>query len=82
MVAISTAPGRTSCHAISVSGNHLNSMANSAVRMASDTMKLMASPMRVAAVPAHDENAARLALITREIANRKPRPRMPAKETR
>jgi len=38
--------------------------------------------MRVAAVPAHDENAATLALITREIANRKPRPRMPAKETR
>ena len=77
-----TAPGRTSPHAISVSGNHLNSMANSAVRIASDAAKLMASPTARDNVPAQDDNAARIVLSTRETASRKPRPRIPANDTR
>src|SRR5690349_518521 len=80
--AVATAPGTTSRHAISVSGNHLNKDANSAVRMTSEAIKLMTSPTAVDAVPAHEEKAARPVLMTSDTASGKPSARMPANETR
>lgn len=67
--------------AMSVSGNHLNSIANNAARMTSEATRLTASPM-AAPLPPQDESAARAALTTRETTRRKPNPRMPANEIR
>ena len=74
------APGQTSCRSIGVSGSHLKSIANSSVRTASETAKLMTAS-NVPSPPEpliHQENAARATLMTRETARRKPTARMPA----
>src|SRR5262245_21267431 len=68
--AAAMAPGSPSRQAISVSGTHLNSMANSVVRTAKDAQKLTASPSRAEANPTRHESAAKPMLMTSEVANR------------
>ena len=76
-----TAPGQTSRHAISLSGNHLNSRAKSSVSTPKETAKFVNFKERALTGRTHPRHAARPVLMTSEMASRPPRAKMPAQET-